>query len=436
MTMQQHSTVVGVFEKRTQAEGAIRDLQSAGFRDEQIGFIVRTNSADEGLPETIEHGTEAASGAAAGAVSGGILGGVIGAVASLLIPGLGPAIAGGILIATIGGVVIGAATGGIFGALIGLGVPEEEARYYEGEFQSGHTLVTVRADGRQQEASNILYLNGGYDVNTRVTQSTPVDASTVAPNFDGGVTVSPDTYNPAMRPDRMAESASMTNTAPGAYNPDVRSNAMSQTNANNPDRYNPNGQPDSTNSTNVNNPGASNPEMQTSQIGRDKDDINTGAYYPSVQSDQTPPQNVDVDKGGDNPPARSNSTPTNADINTGAANPNLQPYQTGQTGSDQPRQSTQPRIEQDVPTTSSRGYDPIKGPGPEEHAVPVNESGYGMQRDPAVETDATAKTYDTQQRPETTMQRESDDTFFGNPDEPGIVPGSYEDPNVHSPRVP
>src|SRR5438067_256224 len=105
MTTQQRSTLVGVFENRAQAEGAIRDLQSAGFRDDQIGFIVRTSVADEGVPETIEHGTEAASGAAAGAVSGGILGGVIGAVASLLIPGFGPALAGGILAATIGGAV-------------------------------------------------------------------------------------------------------------------------------------------------------------------------------------------------------------------------------------------------------------------------------------------------------------------------------------------
>ena len=371
MTMQQHSTVVGIFEKRAQAEGAIRDLRSAGFRDGQIGFIVRTNSADEGLPETIEHGTEAAAGAAAGAVSGGILGGVIGAVASLLIPGFGPVIAGGILTATIGGVVIGAAAGGLFGVLIGLGVPEGEARYYEGEFQSGRTLVTVRADGCQEEASNILYRNGGYDVNTRAAQTTPVYAPTVASDINGGVTVNPDTYDPAMRPDRMAEPASRANTAPGAYNSDVRSNAMSQTNTNNADADNP---PDATGATNVNNPGASNPEMQTSQIGRDKDVINTGAYYSPVQSDQTPPQNV--------------------------------------------------------------GYDSTKGPVPEEHGVPVNDSGYGMQRDPSVETDETAKTYDTQQRPETTMQRENDNTFFGNPAEPGIAPGSYEDPNVRHPRVP
>jgi len=369
--MQQRSTVVGIFEKRAQAEGAIRDLRSAGFRDDQIGFIVRTSAADEAVPETIEYGTEATSGAAAGAVSGGILGGVIGAVVSLLIPGFGPAIAGGILTATISGVVIGAAAGGLFGALIGLGVPEEEARYYEGEFQSGRTLVTVRADGRQEEASNILYRNGGYDVNTHAAQTTPVYASTVASDINGDVTVNPDTSDSVMHPKGIAAPASRMNTAPGAFNSDVRSNAMSQTNSNNADAGNP---PDATDATNVNNPGASNPEMQTSEIGSDKDVINTGAYYPPVQSDQTPPQNVD--------------------------------------------------------------YDPTKGPVPEEHAAPVNDSGYGMQRDPSVETDETAKTYDTQRRPGTTMQRESDHTFFGNPDEPGIAPGSYDDPNIRHPRVP
>src|SRR5207248_5845370 len=104
--------------------------------------------------------------------------------ASLIIPGFGPAIAGGILTATIGGVVIGAAAGGLFGALIGLGVPEEEARYYEGEFQSGRTLVTVKADGRQQEAYNILHRNGGYDAGTRLEQ---VQAPTYGPTVNSNV---------------------------------------------------------------------------------------------------------------------------------------------------------------------------------------------------------------------------------------------------------
>src|SRR5438552_16866922 len=168
MTTTDRSMVVGVSEIRSQADAAIHELQRAGFRDDQIGFVVRNEEA--GVAPTGDK-TEAAAGAAAGAVSGVIIGGVIGAAAALLIPGLGPAIAGGILLATLGGVAIGAAAGGLLGTLIGMGVPEEEARYYEGEFGSGRTIVTVRADGRQQEALEILHRNGGYDANTRLAQT-------------------------------------------------------------------------------------------------------------------------------------------------------------------------------------------------------------------------------------------------------------------------
>ena len=107
MTMTDRSTVVGVFELRSEADAAIYELQRAGFRDEQIGFIVRNE--DTGPDATVEDGntTEAAPGAAVGAVSGGIIGGVIGAAAALLIPGIGPAIAGGILVAVLGGAAIG-----------------------------------------------------------------------------------------------------------------------------------------------------------------------------------------------------------------------------------------------------------------------------------------------------------------------------------------
>src|SRR6266536_4986155 len=178
MTMTDRSTVVGVFELRSEADAAIYELQRAGFRDEQIGFIVRNE--DTGAATTVEDGNtaEAAPGAAVGAVSGGIIGGVIGAAAALLIPGIGPAIAGGILVTVLGGAAIGAAAGGIVGALVGMGVPEEEAHYYAGEFHSGRTLVTVRADGRQQEAINILHHYGGYDAGTRLGQAQQTQAPT------------------------------------------------------------------------------------------------------------------------------------------------------------------------------------------------------------------------------------------------------------------
>src|SRR6266702_4383565 len=219
MTMTDRSTVVGVFELRSEADAAIYELQRAGFRDEQIGFIVRNE--DTGAATTVEDGntTEAAPGAAVGAVSGGIIGGVIGAAAALLIPGIGPAIAGGILVTVLGGAAIGAAAGGIVGTRVGMGVPEEEAHYYSGEFHSGRTLVTVRADGRQQEAINILHHNGGYDAGTRLGQAQQTQAPTYTQADQvavGSPTRDPGTYNPNTQADQMAEPGTSTGTSSNA----------------------------------------------------------------------------------------------------------------------------------------------------------------------------------------------------------------------------
>ena len=218
MTMTDRSTVVGVFELRSEADAAIYELQRAGFRDDQIGFIVRNE--DTGTPATVEDGNTT-PGAAVGAVSGGIIGGVIGAAAALLIPGIGPAVAGGILVTVLGGAAIGAAAGGIVGALVGMGVPEEEAHYYAGEFHSGRTLVTVRADGRQQEAINILHHYGGYDAGTRLGQVQQTQAPTYTQADQDQVTVGrptrdPGTYNPNTQADQMAEPGTSTGTSSNA----------------------------------------------------------------------------------------------------------------------------------------------------------------------------------------------------------------------------
>lgn len=157
MTTTRRTTVVGVFDNDDQVRRAIDALKHAGFRDDQIGFIRRR----------ADGGTDTGTRVASGVVGGGVLGGVLGAAASLLIPGLGPAIAGGILAATLGGAAIGAAAGGIIGALTDIGVPEEEARYYQGEFEAGRVIVTVRADGREQEARNILRQYGARDATDR-----------------------------------------------------------------------------------------------------------------------------------------------------------------------------------------------------------------------------------------------------------------------------
>jgi len=165
------STVVGVFEHRNQAETAISELHRAGFNDHQIGIATR-GGTEPGDAATGETSGATAEGAGHGLVTGAVTGGVVGALAALLIPGIGPILAGGILAATLGGAALGAATGTLLGALVKLGVPEEHAQYYEGEFQSGRTIVTVKADGKQAEADSILRRYGAYDVNSRRTPGT------------------------------------------------------------------------------------------------------------------------------------------------------------------------------------------------------------------------------------------------------------------------
>jgi hypothetical protein len=166
MTMNERPTIVGVFATRPQAESAINELHRFGITDQQIGFVVRDASGNTQGNVTPDE-TRTAHNAIGGAVSGGVLGGIIGAASSLLIPGFGPAIAGGILAATLGGAAIGAAAGGLIGALTEMGVPEEEAYYYQSEFEAGRFIVTVSAPGLQREALEILRRNGAYDASTQ-----------------------------------------------------------------------------------------------------------------------------------------------------------------------------------------------------------------------------------------------------------------------------
>jgi hypothetical protein len=99
-----------------------------------------------------------------GAVSGGVVGGVLGATSALLIPGIGLVIAGGTLVAALSAAAMGAVAGGFLNALEDMGVSEKKAHYYKHEFEVGRTIVTVKADGREQEASDLLKHNGAHDV--------------------------------------------------------------------------------------------------------------------------------------------------------------------------------------------------------------------------------------------------------------------------------
>ena len=157
---------VGVFDERSDAELAARDLREKGFKDDQIGYAWRDDAG-----KTHQEGNKSGEMAASGAGTGVVLGGLIGAGAALLIPGIGPVVSGGLLATALAGAATGAVAGGvaggITGALMGLGIPEDEAKYYNDQFSEGRTLMTVRADDRYSDASDIVRKRRGYDYETR-----------------------------------------------------------------------------------------------------------------------------------------------------------------------------------------------------------------------------------------------------------------------------
>jgi hypothetical protein len=170
MTVIRHNTVVGVFDERGDAMRAVDELRRVGFSEDRLGVVARGEETElRSAPPRADVDTETGSmweeGAATGVAAGAGIGALwaLGIVAGVL-PAIGPAIAGGVLASVLASAAGGAAVAGVLGALIGLGIPEEEARFYEGEFHAGRTLVTVQAPGRFEEARDILRRHGAYDI--------------------------------------------------------------------------------------------------------------------------------------------------------------------------------------------------------------------------------------------------------------------------------
>jgi hypothetical protein len=200
--MAQQSTIVGVFEDRLQADRAIDELRRAGFRDDQIGVAMRYDEGSATMGDAADatamsdaDDTHAGTGAVTGVVAGLGLGALAGlGVLSGVIPVIGPAIAGGTLGIVLSNAAVGAGVGGLVGALAGAGVPEDEARYYQGEFESGRTIVTVRADGRADDAMSIIRRYGAYDMSSRpdtssraaTTANKPLDVPVRGEDVVGG----------------------------------------------------------------------------------------------------------------------------------------------------------------------------------------------------------------------------------------------------------
>lgn len=161
-----------------QAEQIVDLLRGAGFSNNDISALF----PDKGGTRDFAHekGTKAPEGAAAGASGGAVLGGALGWLAGigmLAIPGVGPFVAAGPIVAALGGAAVGGAVGGIAGALIGLGIPEYEAKQYEGKVKAGGILISVHTDNSDEvsRAKEIFEQVGAQDIST--AGETSVDES-------------------------------------------------------------------------------------------------------------------------------------------------------------------------------------------------------------------------------------------------------------------
>lgn len=152
---------------RDQADQIVDDLRAASFSPNDISALF----SDQHTSHDFAHDkhTKAPEGAVTGASTGVVIGGTLGWIAgigSLAIPGFGPFIAAGPIMAALGGAAIGAAVGGITGALIGMGIPEIEARRYEGKLQDGNILISVHTENAEEitQAEVIFARAGAQDI--------------------------------------------------------------------------------------------------------------------------------------------------------------------------------------------------------------------------------------------------------------------------------
>ena len=137
-------SIIGIATSREQVETVVNDLQASGIPAADLSVLIPESG---GIPDTgTVKTTKAPEGATTGAVSGGIAGGTLGLLAgigALAIPGVGPFIAAGPIMAALSGVALGATAGGVVGALVGMGIPELEAKVYEDRIKKGGYLVAV-----------------------------------------------------------------------------------------------------------------------------------------------------------------------------------------------------------------------------------------------------------------------------------------------------
>jgi hypothetical protein len=183
--MSSKPAVFGIVENETQAQQAVASLEAAGFTSADISVLSRnpehSNALEEGFGTGADrvsdksrevghtNATKAPEGTTAGAISGGVLGGIAGwliGIGALAIPGVGPFIAAGPILAALSGAAIVATAGGMVGALVGFGIPEYEAKLYSGKLDAGHILIGVHAETSEEAkaAKNALEQIKAHDI--------------------------------------------------------------------------------------------------------------------------------------------------------------------------------------------------------------------------------------------------------------------------------
>src|SRR6187200_2279291 len=174
--MASNKAVIGLVSSETQADNIVGQLQRAGFSTNDISALFPDKRGTRDFAH--EKNTKAPEGAVAGAGAGGAIGGTLGLLAgigALAIPGLGPFIAAGPLMAALSGAAAGAAIGGIAGALIGMGIPEIEAKRYEGKIKGGNLLISVHTESAEERkrAEEIFKMAKAEDICTTSEASVP-----------------------------------------------------------------------------------------------------------------------------------------------------------------------------------------------------------------------------------------------------------------------
>jgi len=164
-----NTAVFGIYRRRLDVEQAVDVLRAEGFRSTDISVLFPENEGTKDFAH--EKATKAPEGTATGAGTGAVIGGTLGwlaGIGALAIPGVGPLIAAGPIVAALTGVGVGGAIGGISGALIGMGIPEYEAKRYEGRVKEGGILLSVHSDNSDwtRKAKDILERTGADDVSS------------------------------------------------------------------------------------------------------------------------------------------------------------------------------------------------------------------------------------------------------------------------------